>query len=199
MSKKDKKVEFVSSGSEDESDETNTNTDNIETEAYMEDELETNDDMDEIDAEDEDKDKIDSDKGEEEEEEDDDDADDEYDENGDCIYKSKKKPEEQEYEEDEYLEEDLYEEPKQIINIIKGSDRETLPLLTKYEKSRVLGIRSAQLSNGAKPMIKDTFGLDVKEIARLELIKKVNPLIIHRPMPDGNVEEWYVRELDILE
>ena len=81
--------------------------------------------------------------------------------------------------------------------IIIKTGRLTKPYLTKYEKVRILGDRSRQLAQGAKPMIKNTTGLSHKEVALLELKNKVIPLIIERPIPNVGVEKWKLSELEI--
>ena len=81
--------------------------------------------------------------------------------------------------------------------IINKTGRLTKPYLTKYERVRILGDRSRQLAQGAKPMIKNTTGLSHKEIALLELKSKVIPLIIERPIPNVGVEKWKLSELEI--
>jgi len=81
--------------------------------------------------------------------------------------------------------------------IINKTGRLTKPFLTKYEKVRILGDRSRQLAQGAKPMIKNTTGLSHKEVALLELKSRVIPLIIERPIPNVGVEKWKLSELEI--
>ena len=39
------------------------------------------------------------------------------------------------------------------LNLIHDSKHVTLPILTKYEKARVLGLRISQLNKGAQPYI----------------------------------------------
>jgi DNA-directed RNA polymerase subunit K/omega len=73
------------------------------------------------------------------------------------------------------------------------------PILFKYEKVRLLSNRAKQLSQGAKPMIKNIEGLSSKEIALLELKNKLIPLIIERPVPNSGVERWKLSELEIIE
>lgn len=69
--------------------------------------------------------------------------------------------------------------------------------LTKFEKARVLGIRSLQLSCGAPPMV-DTTGIrDVMKIAEKELRENKMPLIIKRPYPDGTYIEIKVSNMII--
>ena len=83
--------------------------------------------------------------------------------------------------------------------IINKSGRICKPYLFKYERVRILGDRSRQLAQGAKPMIKNTTGLSHKEVALLELKNKLIPLIIERPIPNSGTEKWRLSELEILE
>jgi DNA-directed RNA polymerase subunit K/omega len=83
--------------------------------------------------------------------------------------------------------------------IINKSGRICKPYLFKYERVRILGDRSRQLAQGAKPMIKNTTGLSHKEVAILELKSKLIPLIIERPIPNAGTEKWRLSELEILE
>jgi DNA-directed RNA polymerase subunit K/omega len=61
------------------------------------------------------------------------------------------------------------------VRKIKDSYRQTNNILTKYEKARVLGIRSLQLSLNFKPMIKTDIS-DTYEISKIELKNKILPL-----------------------
>jgi DNA-directed RNA polymerase I, II, and III subunit RPABC2 len=81
-------------------------------------------------------------------------------------------------------------------NIIK-EDRITKPILTKYEKVRILSTRIKQLQQGAKPMLKNYSGLSATEMALEELKHKVIPLIIERPVPNVGIEKWKLSELQI--
>jgi DNA-directed RNA polymerase subunit K/omega len=83
--------------------------------------------------------------------------------------------------------------------IINKTERICKPYLFKYERVRILGDRSRQLAQGAKPMIKNTTGLSHKEVAILELKNKLIPLIIERPIPNSGTEKWRLSELEILE
>ena len=93
-------------------------------------------------------------------------------------------------------------------NILSLKKVETLKRLTKYEKARIIGTRSAQIQNGMsavflkngiqiplpdefKDVIKDSVGL-----AKLELKLKSSPLIIRRLYPSGKVIEKTIQELD---
>jgi DNA-directed RNA polymerase I, II, and III subunit RPABC2 len=73
------------------------------------------------------------------------------------------------------------------------------PFLTQYEKTKILGFRTNQLSLGARPYIAvPAHVTELREIARLELEARRLPIIIKRPMPDGTFEKWRVSDLLIL-
>jgi DNA-directed RNA polymerase I, II, and III subunit RPABC2 len=75
----------------------------------------------------------------------------------------------------------------------------TLPFLTKYEKTRVLGIRTKQLNEGAKPYVDvNPTIIDGYIIAQLELEHKKLPFIIRRPLPNGSSELWRLQDLEII-
>jgi DNA-directed RNA polymerase subunit K/omega len=83
-------------------------------------------------------------------------------------------------------------------NIIDPLHR-TLPFLTKYEKSRILGERAKQIGAGAKPFVKiDNNVIDGYLIALAELEQKAIPFIVKRPLPNGGCEYWKLRDLEIL-
>ena len=78
----------------------------------------------------------------------------------------------------------------------------TIPILTKYEKTRILGMRTKQLNDGAEPYIKLPMTpvpiIDGYVIAQRELEEKKLPFIIRRPLPNGGTEYWYLQDLEIL-
>ena len=76
----------------------------------------------------------------------------------------------------------------------------TLPILTKYERARVLGQRAKMIENGAKPYISVPENIiDGHLIAELELEQKRIPFIIRRPLPGGaGSEYWSLKDLEIL-
>ena len=75
----------------------------------------------------------------------------------------------------------------------------TLPFLTKYEKTRILGIRTKQLNEGAKPYLDvNPTIIDGYIIAQLELEHKKLPFIIRRPIPNGSSELWRLQDLEII-
>jgi DNA-directed RNA polymerase subunit K/omega len=75
----------------------------------------------------------------------------------------------------------------------------SIPFLTKYEKTRVLGQRAKQLNSGAKPyVVVPDHILDGYIIAQMELAQKRIPFVIERPIHGGGTEYWRVRDLEIL-
>jgi len=75
----------------------------------------------------------------------------------------------------------------------------TIPILTKYEKARVLGLRAKQLENGSLPLIElDKSIIDPYLIAVKELEQKQIPYIIKRPLPNGASEYWKLKDLELL-
>lgn len=76
---------------------------------------------------------------------------------------------------------------------------QTYPILSKYEKTKIIGIRVSQLNKGATPYIKLTTKiLDNSLIAEKELIEKRLPFIIRRPIPNGKFEYWNINDLELI-
>ena len=70
----------------------------------------------------------------------------------------------------------------------------TLPILTKYEKARIIGQRASQIARNMPAMI-STKGLkDDIQIAEKELEAKKTPMIVRRLLPDGTHEDWRISE-----
>lgn len=88
---------------------------------------------------------------------------------------------------------------KDVDGIINDDKHKTLPFLTKFEKSKVLGIRAKQIDEGAQPFVKIMPNVITGyTIATMELIQKQIPFIIRRPLPNGNSEYWKVSDLEII-
>lgn len=96
-----------------------------------------------------------------------------------------------------------FDEVKSLCTVIRDSDGDiiddfhtTIPILTKYEKARILGLRAKQLNSNIKPMIPvPDYVIDSYRIAELELEAKAIPFIIKRPLPDGRNEYWRAQDL----
>jgi DNA-directed RNA polymerase I, II, and III subunit RPABC2 len=93
-----------------------------------------------------------------------------------------------------------------LARVVRNTDgaiidvmHKTMPFLTKYEKTRILGQRAKQLNQGAQPMVPvDKKIIDGYLIAQLELQQKALPFIIRRPLPGGKSEYWRVSDLELI-
>jgi DNA-directed RNA polymerase I, II, and III subunit RPABC2 len=100
---------------------------------------------------------------------------------------------------------DIYDVKDTIDNIkektsklINKSERKTSSIMTIYEKTRLLGIRTQQIDMGCEPFIDASKGFtDSIQIAEQELKEKKIPLIIRRYLPNGDYEDWEVDEMII--
>ena len=69
--------------------------------------------------------------------------------------------------------------------------------MTKYEKTKIIGIRAQQLASGAKPLIDVPPGItDVIDIAMIELNERKTPFILKRKVAT-KFEYWKIQDLDI--
>jgi len=81
----------------------------------------------------------------------------------------------------------------------KDPNHKSVPFLTQYERTKIIGMRANQLSQGARPYIDvPEYMTDVGEIARLELKERRLPFLVRRPMPDGSHEYWRLSDLIIF-
>ena len=82
-------------------------------------------------------------------------------------------------------------------NIIIDDLHKTIPYLTKYERTRILGQRAKQINSGAIPFVKVPENvIEGYLIAEMELKEKLIPFIIRRPLPNGSSEYWHLRDLE---
>lgn len=99
-----------------------------------------------------------------------------------------------------------YQEVKAMCKVVRNPDgiiiddlHKTVPFLTKYEKSCIIGQRAKQINSGAKPFVTVPKNIiDGDLIALMELNAKKIPFIIRRPIPDGFCEYWYVNDLELI-
>ena len=93
-----------------------------------------------------------------------------------------------------------------LVRVVRNADgmivdslHKTMPFLTKYEKTRILGQRAKQLNQGAQSMIPvDKKIIDGYLIAQLELQQQALPFIIRRPLPGGKSEYWRLADLELI-
>ena len=100
-----------------------------------------------------------------------------------------------------------YSEIQFLIKVIKNDKdviidelHKTIPFLTKYEKTRVLGQRAKQINSGSAPFVEvDDNIMDGLLIAQKELHQKKIPFIIRRPIPNGGSEYWRLEDLQLID
>lgn len=84
-------------------------------------------------------------------------------------------------------------------NYIQDINHTTVPILSKYEKTKVIGLRAKQINNGAKPFITiDENIIDGYIIAEKELYQKKIPFIIKRPISYNKFEYWKLEDLECV-
>lgn len=99
------------------------------------------------------------------------------------------------------------EEIKASCKIVRNNEgiiidplHKTLPFITCYEKTRIIGERAKQINQGAKPFVQvEPSLIDGYLIALKEYQEKKIPFIIQRPLPNGTSEYWRVSDLEFLE
>jgi DNA-directed RNA polymerase I, II, and III subunit RPABC2 len=99
-----------------------------------------------------------------------------------------------------------YEEIEALCTVVRDDNgniidlfHKTIPILTKYEKARILGERTKQINLGGKPFVEvEPNVIDGYLIALKELEEKKIPFIVKRPLPNGGCEYWRLNDLEIL-
>tara|TARA_B100001093_G_scaffold505585_1_gene563165 strand:- start:1813 stop:2493 length:681 start_codon:yes stop_codon:yes gene_type:complete len=99
-----------------------------------------------------------------------------------------------------------YQEVNTLSEIVRNNEgkiidpfHNTIPILSKFEKTRVLGLRSKQINEGAKPFVEiNQDNYDGYIIASKELVEKKIPFIIRRPLPNGASEYWRLSDLEVI-
>ncbi len=90
-------------------------------------------------------------------------------------------------------------EEKLPVKGAEDTNHKTYPILTGYEYTKIISFRASQLANGAKPYILVPEGVtDAYEIAKMELQAKRLPVILKRPLPNGNFEVWKLADLALV-
>jgi DNA-directed RNA polymerase subunit K/omega len=92
-------------------------------------------------------------------------------------------------------EEEKKEELKKKSKVVEPSKRVTNKIMTKYEYSYIVAKRAEMIEHGSPLMFPDTKFIKAIEIAMEETRFGVNPIIIRRTLPNGNIEEWKNSEL----
>lgn len=94
-------------------------------------------------------------------------------------------------------------QPKDFNDIMEAyepSKNLTKNILSKYERVKILGLRSEQLQRGAEPYIEiDTSKqFNPREVATEELRQRKLPFMIKRTLPNGADEYWRLDDMIIV-
>merc|ERR1711865_310972 len=91
---------------------------------------------------------------------------------------------------DEESDEELMEEGDDDFKVVDFTntyenmiekEKKTLPIMSKFEKARVIGVRAQQIADGAIPTVKVPVNMvSTIDIAKLELKERKLPLIVRR-------------------
>ena len=100
-----------------------------------------------------------------------------------------------------------FEQIKPFLNIKRNSNNmitdeyhKTIPILTKFEVTKIIGMRTVQLDNGLAPFISVPSNIiDSSIIAKMELQQKKIPFIVKRPISYNYFEYWYLHDLEYIE
>lgn len=85
-----------------------------------------------------------------------------------------------------------------IMSAYDPKKNKTKNILSKYEKVKILGVRTEQIQRGAEPLVKWDGEFDPRKIAKEELAQRKTPLMIRRKLPDGAVEYFRLEDMIIL-
>jgi DNA-directed RNA polymerase I, II, and III subunit RPABC2 len=99
-----------------------------------------------------------------------------------------------------------YEEIEALCTIVRDEKgniidpfHKTLPIITRYERARILGERAKQIDAGAPIFVEiEENMIDGYLIALKEFEAKKIPFIVQRPLPNGACEYWKLNDLEIL-
>lgn len=87
----------------------------------------------------------------------------------------------------------------EIYDEYHNTNKITKPIMTRFEKAKILGVRSEMLAGGAPALIHVPPGISsTYEIAKMELKQKKIPLIVKRTLPNDTCEYWRVEDLVFL-
>ena len=97
-----------------------------------------------------------------------------------------------------------YEEVRALCKIVRDDSgrpcdplHRTQPILSKYERARVIGLRATQLADGATPLVEiKRPAISELVIAEMELEANKLPFIIRRPLITGGSEYWKLSDLE---
>lgn len=88
-----------------------------------------------------------------------------------------------------------YEDLSKIESELASKEKNSRNRITKYECTKVIGLRAQQLTSGMPAFVNTHKLTNVIDIAIKEFKEDKIPFIIRRPMPDGKYEYWRLEDL----
>ena len=86
-----------------------------------------------------------------------------------------------------------------IYNEINKKNKISQPFLSKYERTKIIGLAAQQIESGREPdLIIPKSLVEPIEIAEYELKNKKTPFIIKRKLPNNKFEYWTLDQLHII-
>lgn len=85
-----------------------------------------------------------------------------------------------------------------IMKSYEPSKNTTKNILSKYEKVKIIGLRTEQLQRGSEPLVKWDKEFDPRLIAIEELKQRKLPFMICRKLPNGSKEYYKLDDMIIL-
>ena len=86
-----------------------------------------------------------------------------------------------------------------IYNEINKKNKISQPFLSKYERTKIIGLAAQQIESGREPnLIIPNSLVEPIEIAEYELKNKKTPFIIKRKLPNNKFEYWTLDQLHII-
>jgi len=78
---------------------------------------------------------------------------------------------------------------------VARKERRTRPVLSRFERAKILALRAEQLDRGTPALVEKLDGDSALATAEREFAAGRIPFIIRRYLPDRSVEDWKLSEL----
>jgi DNA-directed RNA polymerases I, II, and III subunit RPABC2 len=87
-----------------------------------------------------------------------------------------------------------------IMRKYDPSSNKTRNILSKFEKVKIIGLRSEQLQRGAQPYVKlePNQPFVPRDVALQELKEHKLPFMLRRQLPNGNIEYFRLDDMIVL-
>jgi DNA-directed RNA polymerase I, II, and III subunit RPABC2 len=96
----------------------------------------------------------------------------------------------------------LVKDQDDLMSSYDPSENKTSPIVTRYERAKLLGVRTQQIARGGKSLVDDSDmsmeDMSPADLAVEELRHKRTPYIIVRTLPDGSREYWKVKDMIVI-